>query len=367
MKQHLPPETIAWAKAKCEEVIRTCQVSAIDGTILFTPDGVGAYGALWTRDFAYLVEHGAEFLKCADVRAAIDVLVVGQRADGAVPDRVNKFLVPLYQPGETAKPIGAGPALDNGMFLVSLVFHYHRHFGDDDYVAGLVPALRRGLAFVPRNRGLVFNDAQKPSSTYGFQDTIGKGGHDLFCSLLWVVACRQMSVLDREASPEWTRAGAETEQALALLWDEDAGAYLAANERCRQIDIWGNAFLVAHEIGDETRREGAALHLQTHYDRFMYRGQVRHLSAPQHWEHLLADTAPGTYQNGGYWGTPSGWLIEALTPRAPELAEKTFSELLAFYREQGVLEWSTPDGKKGPDLYVATIVNVWSLVKRRAG
>ena len=88
-----------WAREKCEEVARTCRVTAVDGTVLFTPDGVGHYGALWTRDFAYLVEHGGEFLVQEEVRAAIQTLIEGQRADGATPDRVNGNLVPIYHPG----------------------------------------------------------------------------------------------------------------------------------------------------------------------------------------------------------------------------------------------------------------------------
>ncbi len=35
----------SWSRAKCEEVIHTCRITAVDGTTLFTPDGVGHYGA----------------------------------------------------------------------------------------------------------------------------------------------------------------------------------------------------------------------------------------------------------------------------------------------------------------------------------
>jgi len=251
----------AWARARCDEVIRTCRVTAVDGTTLFTPDGVGHYGALWTRDFAYLVERGGELLSQTDIRAAIRILIAGQRDDGAVPDRVNCNLVPIYHPGGVGNPLGRGPALDNGMFLVSLVYHFHKLSSDSDFVSEALPSLRRALAFVPRNRNLVFNDPQQPSCTYGFQDTVAKGGHDLFCSLLFIVACRQMVVLDPAAAAEWSAQASATEASLWLLWDETRGVYLAASEICRQIDIWGNAFLVAHGIGDATRRQRVARYL----------------------------------------------------------------------------------------------------------
>jgi hypothetical protein len=267
-----------WARQRCEEVVRTCRVAAVDGTTLFTPDGIGHYGALWTRDFAYLVDHGGEFLDAGETRAAIDVLLAGQRADGAVPDRVDRQLVPIFHPGGIGNPLGAGPALDNPMFLVSLVARHHRRHGDDELRQAALPALRRALAWVPRNRGLVFNDAQRPSCTYGFQDTVAKGGHDLFCTLLFVVACRQMADLDPADGAAWRERAAEAEAGLWLLWDDEQGAWLAASEICRQIDVWGNAFAVAHGIGPADSRQRAARWLATHLDDCVHDGQVRHLA-----------------------------------------------------------------------------------------
>lgn len=46
-------------------------------------------------------------------------------------------------------PMGAGPALDNPMFMVALIYHYHRHFADSGFVQTALPALRRALDFVP--------------------------------------------------------------------------------------------------------------------------------------------------------------------------------------------------------------------------
>lgn len=357
-------DLVAWARGKCEEVIKTCQVVAVDGTVLFTPDGVGHYPALWTRDFAYLLEHGIEFLTQEQAREAVRTLLEGQRQDGAIPDRVNHHLVPFFQPGGITDPVGHGPALDNGMFMVALVYYYHRHFQDAAFVGQAVPALRRALNYIPRHRGLVINDTQQSCSTYGFQDCVGKGGHDLFCSLLWVVACRHMAELDVANDTDWLSCAATTEEALNILWDKSEGAYLAADEVCRQVDVWGNAFAVAHQIGPKDKLAQISEYLRSHYADYIYEGQVRHLPGTQEWERMLRAVSLGTYQNGGYWGTPSGWLIEALMPVDSALARRTFDDLMAFYQREGILEWSSPDGAKGPDLYVATILNVWTLVKQ---
>lgn len=238
----------------------------------------------------------------------------------------------------------------------------NRRWEDPAFVGAALPALRRALAWVPRNRGLAFNDAQRPSCTYGFQDTVAKGGHDLFCSLLYAVACRELPDLDPAGAAAWRSRAAAVEAGLWLLWDEDEGAWLAASEVCRQVDVWGNAFAVAHGLGAAGHRQRAARWLAAHDDAIVHAGQVRHLPPPQVWERLFVDVAPVTYQNGGYWGTPSGWLIAALRLVDPALAAGTLADLLAAYRRDGVLEWVAPDGRRGPDLYVATIVNVWSLL-----
>jgi hypothetical protein len=264
--------------------------------------------------------------------------------------------------GALRGPMGEVPALDNPMFMVSLIYHYHQHFKDKKFVASTLSALHQALDFVPMNRGLVYNDPQRPSCTYGFQDNVAKGGHDLFASLLYIIACHQMKELDPTNDEYWHKRATVAENNLWLLFDEKRGIYLAANEICRQVDIWGNAFLVAYNIGDSYLQKKVAQYLAKNYKSYMYAGQVRHLPTPEYWERMFKPLSKDTYQNGGYWGTASGWVIKALQTVDPKLADSTFNELINNYH-RGIFEWISPSGSKGPDLYVATILNVWSLVK----
>ena len=39
------------------ELLEGCKKTASDGTVLFTPDGVGNYDALWVRDLGYMAEY----------------------------------------------------------------------------------------------------------------------------------------------------------------------------------------------------------------------------------------------------------------------------------------------------------------------
>jgi hypothetical protein len=89
----------------------------------------------------------------------------------------------------------------------------------------------------------------------------------------------------------------------------EKGVFLAATEDCRQIDIWGNAFAVYIGCVQDQRREQVLRFLRDHYADYVLRGQVRHLLQGEFWERVIERpevVAPGTYQNGAYWGTPSG-------------------------------------------------------------
>ena len=64
----------------------------------------------------------------------------------------------------------------------------------------------------------------------------------------------------------------------------------------------------------------------------------RDFSKTTAWERSMC--ALNTYQNGAYWHTASGWLIEALWKKDRPLALQVFREMLAHLRAQ--------DFRKGP-------------------
>ena len=49
--------------------------------------------------------------------------------------------------------------------------------------------------------------------------------------------------------------------------------------------------------------------LQKQYADYVFKGQVRHLLNGTFWERTLIPVAPGSYQNGAYWATASGWVM----------------------------------------------------------
>jgi hypothetical protein len=232
---------IAWLETEAQKEIAGCRRTAADGTILFTPDGQGNYGALWTRDFAYIVENAYHLLDPQEVRAAILYLLHGQRADGCILDRVQVDGKAVYSAGPVDAPLG-DPPTDNAQFMVDLVHNDVQHSNDLEFARQHIAALHRALDWVPRSpSGLVFIPPRRLQSPYGFTDTVAKSGELCFSSLLYWKACHQMAELCAQCGEEgatYVERATEIEQGLQRLWDAGTGAFRAATGDCLQLDVW---------------------------------------------------------------------------------------------------------------------------------
>ncbi|MEK6704104.1 MAG: hypothetical protein AABZ53_17750, partial [Planctomycetota bacterium] len=134
-----------------------------------------------------------------------------------------------------------------------------------------------------------------------------------------------------------------------------------------QADVWGSAYAV--HCGALSERVGVLVSralVRGFRERTAVRdGTARHVptSDPRGgvWERSVS--AAGTYQNGGYWGTPMGWYISAVhkTDRAAaaDIAREYVRGLCRKVLADGAveaLEWFNPDtGASANPRYVATV------------
>jgi len=366
LRERIPAEDVAWLREATQSQLRGCRVQGEGDVWLHTPDGVGNYRALWTRDFQYMVEYAGDLLDPNEVQASIRYLLKGQREDGCMPDRVNVSGQGVYSPGAESSPL-ADHALDNGAFIAKLVVHAIDQSGDLAFFREVEPALRRGLDHTRRAaNGLVYNPPDNPQCPYGFTDTVKKTGHLLFCSLLYFDACRGMERLCRLANcgnpAEYQRRGALIRGNLGVLWDEQTGMFFAADHDCRQIDIWGSALAVQLGCVTEPQADRVAAYLIRHYDTITQRGQVRHLSGDEHWDRLFIAIKPGTYQNGAFWGTPIAWVAPTIARQDADLAVRMVREVISDYRKRGIAECVNGDYQNVRE-YVVSATNVYGLVR----
>lgn len=357
---------------KARQLLAGCRVTANDGTTLYTPDGKGNYKALWTRDFAYMVENAGDLMPPDDVAACIRYLIRGQRADGWIPDRVAPDGTAFYTAGGPDFAKVAGPNIDNAQFLVVAVHEYLKRVPAEKRLGQFrewVAALDKGMDTIPRSdRGLVYSDPKRPHSPYGFTDCIGKTGELFMESLLdWTASQRLAEWHDqagnRDRAAEYRRRAAKIEAASEVLWDDRAGAFLAATDNCRQLDIWANAYAVWLGFPRGEKHDRIVKFLIENYDRCVWHGQVRHLLKGEHWQRLLMPVEKERYQNGAYWATASGWMMWAIAQQDPAKARRMFRDLMADFGEGDVCECVNEGYRQLPS-YVVSATNPLAAARR---
>jgi hypothetical protein len=357
-----------WLEQETKRQIEGCRIKSDSGIWLHTPDGIGHYKALWTRDYYYFVKYAGAFIDDGNLKASIQYLLDGQRADGCIPDRVNVHGKPIYSPGGENKPL-ADHALDNAPFLALLACEYVHRTGDYSYFRTIEPKLQKGLDHVRRaENGLVYNPPDNPQCVYGFTDIVAKTGHLLFTSLLYYQACVEMDEVQQamgggdDAFDYRSRADL-IRQKISLLWDDEAGMYLAADKDCRQIDVWGSAYAAEVGLATDEQQDRIAAYLFAHWDEIVLRGQVRHLPGKQGWQRLFGDRAiqypVGSYINGAHWATPLPWVVPVVARQDPERANQMVKDVIVDFQTNGVAECINGDTRKVPN-FVASITNLYA-------
>lgn len=341
-------------------------IMAKNGVKMYTPDGLGNYAALWTRDFAYMVEYAGDLLPVDDVKRCLQYLMDGAAKNGWIPDRVDANGNAFYTAGDCHFP--ALPNLDTGTYLVIAVDCYLQSLPKDaaqEQFALWKDVLCKSIDCLPVDDfGLVLNDTQPAHSPYGFTDCIRKTGSLAFETLLlW----RALKILSKWLGAEggkyrmWIRS--IEENFCKTFWDE-RGMLLAGTGIGRQIDVWGSCLAIS--VGfplENEKKQAIARWLIDHYDGIVQRGQIRHLPEGEFWEETFIEVEPGTYQNGAFWATPTGWFVDAIIDADRGLAERTIQDVLKDFRENGVFECINGDYRK-LDTYVVSATNVYGACKK---
>jgi hypothetical protein len=363
----LSEKDVQWMREATIKQLNGCRVKGTNGIWIHTPDGVGNYKALWTRDFYYMVEYAADLMDPKEIKTSIYYLINGQREDGCIPDRVNIDGKAVYSPGGDNSPL-ADHALDNGSFMTLLVCSYVKQFKDETLFRAVEARLRRGLDFINREEsGLIYNDEKNPQCVYGFTDIVKKTGNLLFSSLIYYEACRKMEELCRKynyGNPDTYKVRSENIQKnINILMDEKSGMFWAADKDCKQIDIWGSAYAVNVGITTAEQSKKISDYLIHNVEQIVMNGQIRHLPrSDSSWNNLFLSCAEGTYQNGAYWATPLAWVVPVIAQQNLPLAKKILRDVIKDFKEKGINECINTDYIKIPN-YVVSATNVYCLTR----
>lgn len=346
------------------------------------PGGNMGYPAFWVRDAVMML--GADLVPANEIEGWIRLMASTLRTSEwnvrpgvvvpayAVPDHITFEGKACFYPGsydtgtkQGGNPYGKYPPLDDHFYFLSAVYEHWKLTRDVRLFREVgLPVVEKVYAVAPSEAGTGLVTAgpvdTENAKDWGFCDTVSKSGKLLFPSVLKFRAARQLAELF-EASGDAAKARLYRKQADALrraigrtFLREDGWLYSATGVG-NQPDVWGSAFAVWAGAVDAKTAARVARTLVAAYrgGKVVKQGCVRHLPEGV-WERTGAK--PGTYQNGGYWGTPSGWYIAAMYRVDPEAARQMAREFVEFVRTSPQWEWFNPEtGKNANPQYVATV------------
>jgi hypothetical protein len=391
LSRRLPQEDLAFLRDLTREVVEASRVKPGSnggghwpltnscGFALITP-GKDTYTAFWPRDFSMSLDSG--FITAEELRNHLLLICNAQNGSSelqlsnglyvppwAIPDHINYDGRPSYYPGSygSGQDQGTGacgrvPPIDDHYEFVHIAYSYWKATRD----AGIFGVEVKGVAVFERLEkafacpttdpatGLAQTTEADRAVGFGFCDAETHTGKLLFASLLRYRAAGELAELARVVGHRERAAGYRQVQRMIranlVLRFRDAGRgsgwLCASTGLSSQPDVWGTLYALhlgvldratvtaaRKTVADAVRRgtisfEGGARHVPTDRD----------FSKTTAWERSMS--ALNTYQNGAYWHTASGWLVEALWKDDRALALQVFGEMIAHLRAQ--------DFRRGP-------------------
>ncbi len=418
-------EDVATLHRLAREVVATAAVPPnaeiargvnMTGHTLHQPGGSASYPAFWVRDAAMML--GADLISADEIEGWIRVIAATQPGpDGlklqhglqvpgySIPDHVNGNGKPVWFPGTYADGddqgtglYGSLPPADDAFYFIQMVREHWRLAGRPGILTtrvatgwgthAVIEVCDRAFAAVAVDpaSGIVVCEAA-PDRTrvdWGFCDSVRKTGLVLFPTLLRQRAARELAEMHEalgEAGPaeSYRRIADQLRESVARVFlqatSDGEALLLSATGLGRKYDIWGSSFALAEHLLPDAAQASVGRGLRALYQKggVVVDGQVRAMPPDGpfggFWEQ--AASRPGEYQNGGYWGTMSGWLIVALRQVDPPAADHVLHELVASVvresREGAPWEWINPALKASVNpRYCATVALPYTTL-RRAG
>lgn len=410
----ISPEDLEYLQRTAVRVLESCRTIreiACGGPrkqiVLYLPSGDLKYPSFWIRDAALMAESG--LIPPERIAGWLD-LIAAAGQNGPAPLRLeNGLLVPpwsiadhvnfdgnaVYFPGTYNAGADQGdgrygyfPPHDNPYYFVRMAYicyalQKETDFCDREY-GGLTLLERLEKAFaVPQtdpDSQLCESDPDRHTVDWGFCDQIKKSGLLLFPSLLRYQAALNLSELftargATEKAATYVSIAARIKESLIERFYDASGWLLSATGTGRQKDVWGTAFAVWLGIaaGSRRRESGKALAEAFQTGAAVRNGYVRGILAGEDktdgtaWEDTFCPYQ--TYQNGGYWATPTGWYIDALALADPSLAAAMARQFIAHTRANepkgAPFEWrSADDAQAEGKWYGASAALPYAAIRR---
>lgn len=336
------------------------------GGILIRPGGRNAYPSFWIRDYAMSLETG--FVSTKEQLHML-LLTASTQCDqawitkggslvplGAIADHIRiDDSKPIYFPGtysyenQGEPEFGTLPPYCDQYFFIQMAYSYTSQTGDYKILlkeingTKLVDRLKMAFAVPPSNDSThIVYDALR-GVDFGFRDAQTITGYLSFASILKYKAANQLAAMLQKIkatdAQKYFDIARQIKRHLPAMFVDNRGMLLASTGKSKQPDVWATALAIYYGIieGDVAIKASKTL-VQAYKDGSLsYKGNIRHILTTDDfnektaWEVSLS--AKNTYQNGAYWGTPTGWVCYVINLVDPAAAAKLAEEYIQELRE----------------------------------
>lgn len=338
------------------------------GGVLIRPGGRETYPSFWIRDYAMSLETG--FVSKAEQKHML-LLTASTQCDqtwitrggsmvpfGAIADHIRvDDLKPIYFPGtydyegQGTKEYGTFPAYCDQFYFIHIADYYFRQTTDLALLLKeingirLIDRLEIAFKTLPArgDNEIVYTNDDFRGVDFGFRDAVAITGDLSYSSILKYRAANQLSGIfsrlkNKVKAAKYKDIAVKIKAAIPQFLDKN-GMLTASNGRSGQPDVWATAFAIYLNILEGENALKAARHLDATYKNgtLAYKGSIRHIikdedfSQNTAWETSLV--GKNQYQNGAYWGTPTGWVSYAIAKVNKESATKLIKEYINELRE----------------------------------
>ena len=347
------------------------------GITLIRPGGRGTYPAYWIRDYAMSIETG--FVSMEEQKQML-LLTAATQSDqtwisssgsmipvGSIADHIRiDDSKPIFFPGtynyssQGGKTWGMTPPYCDQYYFIHMAYQYivgskASHFLLKE-INGmrLIDRLEMAYKVAPTKlEGVLVNTTDDfRGIDFGFRDVINITGELCFPSLLKYKASLELSELfnllqRNDKSKFYQNIAVKLKQQIPAVFSDARGMLLASTGKGKQADVWSTSLAVYLGIMEGDQQKKSCQFLRDAYLKgsLAKNGNIRHIlttddySDSTAWEFSLAKK--NSYQNGAYWGTPTGWICYAIAKVDIAAAKKLAKEYIDDLR--------TGDYRKGAE------------------
>ena len=378
------------------------------GGTLIRPGGRGCYPAFWIRDYAMSLDCGLvtreeqkHMLQLTASTQCNQAMITKEGCMipfGAIADhiRIDDGL-PVYFPGtysyedQGSPKWGIFPPYCDQFFFIHMAYFYAKQSSDYEFLLDeingfpLINRLEMAYKVPPTKIGnpTVYTTENLRGVDFGFRDAIELTGDLCFPSILKYQASVELAWLfekinNKPKSEEYKILAETLKKNVITLFYDQRGMLTASTGRSNQPDVWSTAFAVyLGMIEGEMLTKTCQLLADAFLDGILaYKGNIRHVLTSDDYNNTTAweyaSVKKNTYQNGAYWGTPTGWVCYAISKVNVGAARKLASDYIEDLKTNDFrkgekygapYECFHPSGNMQNPVYLTSVTSPYAVFK----